>query len=374
MKHLTIIFSVFTVLTANSVAAPVNDWPKLDKRDDSVACTDALKIAKVAFHSDVSYLYAPPVIPASAGSTLVLGPEKLDISSGDDLIVTAPAFIKIKKGEDRESRNIYWQAQATDGIRLVIDQTNMSWQGDIYSLFAIKESMTPIGLMAKFREKNESPDFAAIIDSSWRPPLVFQEKRSGHTWFIDVGHPAKFLHDWQVYSRTVKGMELICTVRFRPEVSNSINLMPSPVRALARLLDQTIGPGTGEGTLHPTVRIRVGVEHSWANAALRPWSLDTPYNTRDEIDAALLAWSRKGASYRHVYKKIQRQYPLAQRSLTDYYRRNFHRANEDARLMAAFALDNAFRSHYVFHSEDENRDFRRNSPQPNPWRSKGQSN
>lgn len=202
--------------------------------------------------------------------------------------------------------------------------------------------------------------------NAWRPPLIFREKKSGLSWVIDVGPPYWILADWDVYAMEPSGLKHRCSVQFRPKVKKAILLLPKPVRELAQLLDRTMGQGRDEGTLRPTERLRLNVQHTWGNAALRPWVSRSPYNTRDEIDAGLKNWSRTGETYRAVYLAIERQYPIAQRSLARYYQRGFAQSASNAGKLAAHVLDNAYRSHYVFHRLDGPPDAGV-LPQ-NPWR------
>jgi hypothetical protein len=160
---------------------------------------------------------------------------------------------------------------------------------------------------------------------------------------------------------------LRCTVRFRPKVKKAALLLPLPVRRLALLLDQTMGRGENEGSLQPTARLRLNVEDTWANAALRPWVLGEPYNNTEAVNAGLKDWSSKGASYLKVYRNIQRQYPLAQRSLAEFYEKNFHRSAAEAESLSSYVLDIAFRSHYAFHSDDSISESSRAKSQSNPW-------
>jgi hypothetical protein len=199
---------------------------------------------------------------------------------------------------------------------------------------------------------------------------VLQEKQSGQLWSIDVGQPYAFLGDWRIYVAEPVGLTWRCTVHFRPPVRTAVSLLPPPVRTLARLLDQTLGRGDNEGTLQPTARLRLAVEQTWANAALRPWALGEPYNTRAEVDAGLPAWSRHGATYRKAYQEIQSQYPRAEHALAVYYHRHFRRTAAEAQSLAAYVLDIALRAHYAFQSEDPHRYFRQEQAPANPWRSK----
>jgi hypothetical protein len=120
------------------------------------------------------------------------------------------------------------------------------------------------------------------------------------------------------------------------------------VRELAAALDEALGPGTGEGTLHQTAAVRDEVAREWANASLRPWALtDPPYNSRGEVDRGLAEWARGVAAREALLRRIKASYPAAERELARYYAARFERSPALAQL-ARTALDHMFRSYFVF--------------------------
>jgi hypothetical protein len=368
MNRLLVICCIWLFSGICSIDALADSWPKLSEKSKIAQCTEALQVAKAVFLSDSSRLFAPPEIPDNFPSKIVLKPQHLDISGGDDLEADQTYFDKVPMSGAGGSGYVYWKKDAKHGYRLAVLDIPHSWRGDIYSFIEVGEKIELEEFLAETRDVLRSPKFITIISDSWRPPLVFEEKNSSKSWIIDVGGPWQFLGDWNVYVAEVGGVKPSCTVQFRPAVKKAISLLPKPVQELARLLDQTIGPGENEGTLQPTARLRSEVEHDWANVAIRPWAKGKAYNTREEIDSNLRDWSLKGASYRTVYQKIQRQYPLAEQSLANYYQTHFHRSPNDAEIIAAYVLDVTFRSHYSFHSYDSNSYFRDTNAHPNPWK------
>jgi hypothetical protein len=372
MKQLVVVFYILMGLVSCSQEVFANTWPKLINGEEVGHCKEALQIAQSMFQSNEFYLYAPPVIPNDFGSVLVLSPEALDISGGDALDADEDVFEKMMKSGEEEgsSGNIYWQKNAKHGLRLVVQESPFGWRGDMYSLFVIGEKVRPDIFWTDITKNQINSEVAPIISDSWRPPLIFQVKYSDKPWVIDVNQPYQFLGDWQIYSLESAGMKLYCSVQFHPNVSNAINLLPVAVRKLANLLDGTLGSGKDEGTLQQTARLRIDVEYTWANAAMRPWALREPYNTRKVVDEGLKKWSLNGGKYLQIYQAIKHQYPLAKRSLAEYYQKNFHRTSEEAKSLAAYSLDIAFRSYYAFHSEEPNRYYRNDPIQSNPWRSK----
>lgn len=368
MNRSLIICCIWLASGICSIDALADSWPKLSEKSKIAQCTEALQVAKAVFFSDASRLFAPPEIPADLPSKVVLKPMHLDISGGDALEADETYFDKVPMSEVGGSGYLYWAKAAKYGYRLIVQDIPHSWRGDNYSLVEVGEIIKLEEFLAETRIGLKAPKFITIVSNSWQPPLVFQERNSSKSWVIDVGQPWQFLGDWNVYIAEVGGVKPGCKVQFRPAAKKAVSLLPKPVQELARLLDQTMGPGENEGTLQPTARLRLEVEHNWANVALRPWAQGKAYNTREEIDSNLKDWSLKGASYRAMYQKIQRQYPLAEQSLANYYQTHFHRSANEAEAIAAYVLDITFRSHYSFHSYDSNSYFRDTNTHPNPWK------
>lgn len=368
MKRITLILSIPLSLLALTVNAGPSGWPKLENGNNISQCIETLEVARGVFQSEAFYIYAPPNIPTTLGSILVLQPEGLNISGGDALQADQSAFNKVPIG-DGISRSIYWQQEARYGMRLVVGEFPSGWRGDTYAVFFIHKEITLEHFLEEFRKDSGRPGYHPIAEG-WRSPFIFKEKQSGDAWFIDVGATAQSLDDWQIYSPTAEGMKLRCTVRFHPPIPKVSRLLPAPVRKLEILLNNTMGSGANEGTLQQTARLRIYVEDTWINVALRPWSLAEPYNSRKEVDMGLLQWSQQRKNNKKSYQDIQTLYPVARRSLAEYYRKNFHRPAKDSQSLAAYVLDIAFRSHYTFHSEFEDRNSRSINPPPNPWASK----
>lgn len=170
-------------------------------------------------------------------------------------------------------------------------------------------------------------------------------------WALEVGHPA----NWIVHVPDAQSLRAACTIRLRPEGIRAIELLPRPVRKFESLLDRTIGSGEGEGTLHPTASIRINVEDTWANLALRPWARTIPYNSRAVVDRGLMKWANGGKINHNLLQAIRRQYPVAERALARYYEKNFGKPPKAAAALARQLLDASFRTHYVYSAavEDE---------------------
>lgn len=370
MQHFASLTAILMALAAMPAAAQSSRWPSLDKENHHPRCIDALQLATSAFQSEAFYLFAPPKMPADFGSVMILGANDVDISGGDALRIDSTAFDKLPTDAEHPYQYIYWKKKTEAGKRLAVAAHSVGWRGDLYSLFMVDEKIAPDQFLAKFRNAagNAAPD--PLIADSWLPPWIFQDKRSGSAWVIELGQPYHFLGDWRIHTPSATGMALHCKVHFRPAVTDAADLVPKPVRRLARLLDQTIGPGTNEGTLQPTSSLRNNVQHTLANAALRPWALEGAYNTRAEVDAELLHWSRNGPAYRLLHTRIRKQYPLALRALAEHYKKNFHQSEKDAMETARYVLDIVLRSHYVFPRAERERAEKNENPRKNPWRSK----
>lgn len=362
MKHRDIILATVLVCAAPAMAATHRAWPKLQGDTHSTPCTEAFKIAKATFDSDSFYLYAPPTLSQDLQSTLVLKPIALDISGGDALQADASIFDKMPRLGERANRSIYWQKAAQQGHRLVIQEEAYGWRGDQYMVFVIAENIKASTFLADDAKELAASKYP-LIAGGWRPPLVFKDNQSQQLWVIDVGSMPGLLPTWYIHALQADGIKQQCVIQFRPALKHAVDLLPTPVRKLNQLLDQAIGPGNDEGTLQPTARLRIKIEHTWANAALRPWSLEAPYNSRADIDEGLKNWSHVSQAHLKLHQSILNQYPLAEKALARFYEQRFHKKAPEARLLAAYVMDIAIRSSYTFHrvaSDDH--------PASNPWR------
>jgi hypothetical protein len=316
------------------------------------------------FRSQASRLYAPLSIPAGARSKLILGASELDISGGDALSADAEEFVKIPFN----GRSIYWGRQAGPGGRIALVETSVGWRGDMYNLYVLPPELDEEQFVGNGPGEPGSTDerFHATIADTWRPPLAFRRASEDRWWFIDVGQPYGILADWKVFVARPAKFEAACVIKFRPPSTSGVALLPKPVQVLAGWLDETIGPGSDEGTLQQTAALRLEIQHTLANAALRPWALhdSDAYNSRKEVDAGLSAWVTNRARKR-VYKDILRGYPAAERALSSYYQHQFGLTPKNAARVAAWVTDLLFRAHYVFHREDD--DSRDSRADTNPW-------
>jgi hypothetical protein len=323
-------------------------------------CMDAMKLAREMFHSTSQRLYAPLTIPTDLRSTLVLGASELDVSGGNALTSTED-FEELPQG----IRNIHWAKETNGALRVVVREIPVGWRGDMYDLYLLDAAVTKDDFLNSINSATGSVTYQPVVSDTWRPPLVFQLPQLKEKWFIDVGQPFQILSDWRVYSS--KERRAICTIVFSPPGKDSAARLPRPVRTLVRKLDEALGPGNDEGTLQPTARTRLDAKHVLANAALRPWALvdGNAYNSRSEVDAGLEDWAKVNNSRRRLYGEILKEYPIAERSLAGYYSRAYGLPPQKAQESAAWVLDLAFRSFFVFSNGQDY--FRYDGVRTNPW-------
>lgn len=350
-KHLAacvLLQFTFSIACATDMA-----WPKLVNGKSLPECKTALRLAQSAYKSTAFHLWEPQTLPEDLNDTLVVGPQGLDLSGGDALDVNLEVFTKVPLPE-YAPRSIYWQTETNKGNRLVIEEMPHGWRGDAYAVRLVPSDLTTSDYFSTTNRQGGG-GLTTLIDGGWRAPLVFQSKKSEKLWLVYVGEPYVFSPNWVVYLPIAGRLQEACNVQFRPNVKHATSLLPSPVRRLAALLDQSIGRGENEGTLQPTARVRIEVEQAWANAALRPWAMGEPYNSRGVVDSGLLEWAEQGKAYRAAYAEIQTQYKIAEKALATYYLNSLHMSTSESQSTAARVLDSVFRSHYVFHESYESR-------------------
>ncbi|MBI2726087.1 MAG: hypothetical protein HYX42_07540 [Polaromonas sp.] len=335
---------VFELTAVNAVA---QEWPKLlNPTLNQPECTTALHLAQSAHKSTAFNLWEPQPLPDDLEGTLVLGPQGVDLSGGDALDVNLEVFTKVPR-PDYPARSIYWQKKSSHSNRLAIEEIPHGWRGDEYAVRLVPVTLTTDEYFSTTNRRAGSK-LTTLIDGTWRAPLIFQNRTTNNLWLVYVGEPYMFSPDWVVYLPIDGQLQEVCKVQFRPDVRHAALLLPGSVQRLATLLDKSIGNGENEGTLRPTARLRINVSQAWANAALRPWAMGTPYNSREEVDMGLFAWAQRDKVSRKTYAEIQAQYKIAEKALQAYYRKQFNIPAAESQSTARSALDAAFRTHYVF--------------------------
>lgn len=340
----------------------VGEWPRLVGGKNPY-CAVAHQFAKQQFASDNWSTSQLPAISPGATSAVVLG-SSLSVG-GDPRFFDEDVFEEIPTARNESPGAIYWQKIPTDRRRLVIVSKTMGWRGDMYTVLSVMEDLTPDNVVGDIAATAPSGGAVVLLSGIWVSPVVFRDSTSGAIWFIDHGAYAfGALPNWDVYSPGPGGIAQQCSIQFWPPAKRGIDLLPLQVRKLATLLDQSLGSGENEGSLQPTARLRGDANITWANVASRPWAVWRPYNSRNEVDFGLKAWSRRNSQ---LYGRILRQYPLAQQSLTSFYMKRFGFSSKDAGVLASHVLDAAFRSNFVFAKDEMDRYTPRNDEAPNPW-------
>jgi hypothetical protein len=342
------------LITSSAASESLFKWrgPLLTGSVSRPECEEALTLAQTAFASDSPRLYAPLILSAKPKSAFVLGALELDISGGDALQTDGSTFEKFLTPQSSKVKTVYWQTHGEQGRRLVVQEIPHGWRGETYSAFITADGQTINDFVTRVEQREQLTSTEKIVSESWRPPLVFQRGVSGPIWLIDVGQPFIFLGAWSVYALEL-GSKLSCSIDFRPRaVKDSIALLPAPTANLFRLLDKAIGSGEGEGTQQSTTWIRVNVQHTLANTALRPWALQSPHNSRAEVDFGLDRWAHESKYNRRLFQALRVKYPKAERALAAHYHQHFDLGQIKSKQMAAYALDIAYRSHFVFSKEN----------------------
>jgi hypothetical protein len=330
-------------------AATASANPRIVGNSRDGRCHDALQLADAAFRSTSGSLLWPIAIPARRTTKIVLRQNARDISGGNAIDVDPSGFATLSRvfAKDQED-TIFWAKGLSSGSRLVVVDEPFNWRGDWYYVYLIAPDMTP-ERFAKERVSENSTLKPLLGDNRWNPPVALQVARSHDYWLIDRGEPYEVMADWTVYLPAKNGMITPCRISFSYSPREGVSGKLPAVRKLAAALDEVLGPGTGEGTLHQTAAIRDEVAREWANASLRPWALtDPPYNSRAEVERGLAEWAKGNTARAALQRRIMAIYPAAERELARYYAVRFKRTDTSAQGLSRNVLDHMFRSYFVF--------------------------
>ena len=157
------------------------------------------------------------------------------------------------------------------------------------------------------------------------------------------------LSDWKVYSIGADGAKKRCTVRFHGQNELGPAVLPKSVQRLAEFLDRSLDNKDDDGTLHFITGLRQYIRYLWTNIALRPQAFvkEEPDVSRAKADTEIGKWAAGTSRFRKLRTEIVAQFPGAQKSLADYYKDRFKKADEKADAMAQQALDIVFRSYFT---------------------------
>lgn len=328
--------------------ANITNYPKLTKV--TLECSEALMLARNSFQSTkFDFVISTSEITKNSLSEIVLFSIADDISGTNKNIFRKVSF----KRFNETNGNIYWQINAINNHRLVIAEWTMGWRGDMYSVFDIDVNISIEDFISEFSKNENFKNSTAITLDSWKPPLILKNQDSS-LWLIKTPEFFDSFGNWEIFAFTTSGVKKECDVIFKPDVKNNVELLSKSVQDLALLLGKTMGLGKDEGTLHPTAQLRGQIEFLLANIVLRPWVFfDEPYNSRKEVDDGLEKWSNTSIKNRKLYNEIKKQYPIAEKSLSNYYQEHFSLSAIKAEALSKYMIDIFFRSHYSFHKNRE---------------------
>ena len=335
-------------LTLCAMAGTVQAQPHITQAADADACKQALIVAKLAFESSAPKLSdaAPLFLIDKLAAGILLAP---DGANGEDasFVVDETAIERVKAGG--VVKEMFLQSAPVDGVRFVVTQQKMNWQGDWYGLY-LADAALDTGKLADLLAPEKVEAAKIVFDRAWQRPWLVRDPETRQIVGIDTQHPAGFLDDWIVYKTSSGTVTPACHIAFRPPAEEVRVLLPAgPLRDLVALLDQIVGvPSRDEGTLQPTARIRIAAAQAWANAALRPWAMAAPYNSAREIERGLKAWSRRSPVFAAQYRRMHALHPRALAALTAHYRAALKKPPAEAAVLAKQALDRAVAAHFVF--------------------------
>lgn len=334
--------------------------PVIDGDKNSPQCRVALDMATQAFRSTSPWMEWPIPRPSDTNSRVVLARSADDISGGDALQTDPSVFDRIEPTK-WGIRAVFWQRQAVGGQRMVVVDEPFGWQGDWYWLLFVPENITQTALLSRITQGDDLREALnalepALGENRWTPPLVLEDGESSKLWIIDPGENSWGLEPWKVFVRSPEDLSAPCQIDLTPDGKPGLVRLPLAVQRFAALADEALGPGSNEGTLQPTARIRGIVHQDWANASERPWALtDTPYNSRAEVDANLTQWAKPVRKRATLLRRMNSAYNPAERALAAYYQRRFGVTDAVARRYSAYALDHMLRSYFVFHIDEPDR-------------------
>ncbi|WP_147235194.1 hypothetical protein [Ruegeria sp. A3M17] len=363
------------MLLAQPNLGSARDYPTLVGDTIHQECQTAKEIADWAYRSTLPDIMWPDFAPADSNAQIVLSRlNDFDDRSGPLIsggyTMYDPGFFERKEPEEnpRKYDEYYWQREPQNGKRLVIWSSNHSWRGNWFYLYYLEQDQS----FEEFYEtlwlspRGEINVPSLLEKDQWDAPTVLKRATvaGASLWVINQRKQHAKWGIWDVLIPVAEEMVQPCWIDFTPNLPTGLDALPTAVKRFAKLADEALGPGTGEGTLAPTSRIRAGVARKWTLISERPWALTRSlYNTRKEVEGGLEVWARQMPARAIVYRKLKREYDKAVPQLADFLRTRFEIDPGQADKYSAFAMDYMLRSYFVFHSPNG----ARTSTFTNPW-------
>lgn len=359
------------LLASAAACGHATDIPRLVGDQTRVECRDALTLAQAAFAGRALTLDFSTSNPPALQSRFAIAEKDADDETSEPLFADAGNFERVEQRldpADATTTVLIWQRGTPGSKRWVVTHHETGWRGTYFGLYDVPVALGQDDFLSLVRRGTPAPESGTVtILEGWQAPVVLRTPGDAALWVIDTGAPWRPLGAWKVFAQGSDDPVSPCAVSFGlDENQHPTALLPPEIARLDAMLLDALGPGVGEGTLHPTERIKTDVQRTWANIALRPWSLPQPYNSREEVEGGLKDWAAQDASQKVELARIHALYPRAESALAAYYHAQFRLSGEQARRCAAHALDVALRMYFAFHSERA-KAAESEAPEPNPW-------
>lgn len=322
----------------------------------------ALDIARAAFKSNEVHLYDAAYKLDARRLGIVLAPKDWHATSplvkdgkyiwptksaDSDNLYYDPAFFAFKTNGGVHP-SLYLQKAPQNGARYAVRQF-IDGPEIHYELSVVKSADSLGSIFEQLDSGKGSADIQVISNHSWLSPWFCQSPLDNQIMALTTGNQARSLDDWQIYKIDKSGKAInIGTIGFMPEFARDFDLLPDgPIKQMALLLDQMIGPATVDnGGFNPPARLKTRIRHMWANLLYRPYAMEQPPDAKAAIDRAIGKWSQESAHNFAQARKLNALYPAALKQLTQYYSSQQKLSAEEAKALASKNLDLAFRTHF----------------------------
>lgn len=270
--------------------------------------------------------------------------------------------------------NFSWPKELKDHYTFVRISWAFSWRGDWYSLYWIPSTdlSKMIGDAAAIRSEDTSLPYKLLGSNLWQKPFFLRIKNKVDLIGVIPSRSSDPMNEWTLYIPSKNGELSRCQIQFHPatdkcntwtdkdrieRIASQFFSRKSSLYALIEVLDDIIGPGSNEGTLQTTARIRNYVCKLIVNIAIRPWVLGamvkkSKKTEKINVENNLEKWSLKNHSFQRQYRKMKYLYPLAEQELADYYKTKFDMDTVKAVSIAKENLERLYMSFFHFPSSE----------------------